>query len=93
MDQPKSPVFSVPSAAADPFTAVALARYRRGMSKQQPKQQHFWNVDLIELVKMWGRDMATFLQTALLFAFLAMPVVIPTLILWYLLSIDFTVGK
>jgi hypothetical protein len=92
-DRPNSPVFSPHSLAADPFTAPALAGYRRGMSKQQPKQQHFWNVDLIELVKMWGRDMSTFLQTALLFAFLAMPVVIPTLILWYLLSIDFKVGK
>ncbi|MBK9573007.1 MAG: hypothetical protein IPO43_09845 [Rhodoferax sp.] len=61
-----------------------------GMSKQQA---HFWNVDLIELVKMWGRDIATFLQTALMFAFLALPVVIPTLILWFLLSIDFKVGR
>ena len=61
-----------------------------GMSKQQ---EHFWNVDLIELVKMWGRDIATFLQTALMFAFLALPVVIPTLILWFLLSIDFKVGR
>ncbi|MDP2369920.1 hypothetical protein [Rhodoferax sp.] len=57
------------------------------------KQQRFWNVDLIEVAKMWGRDMSTFLQTALLFAFLALPVVIPTLILWYLLSIDFKIGK
>lgn len=73
-----------------PFTAPTVAQYRSGMSKQE---QRFWNVDLIELVKMWGRDMSTFLQTALLFAFLAMPVLIPTLILWYLLSIDFTIGK
>ncbi len=62
----------------------------RGMSKQHA---HFWNVDLIELVKMWGRDLATVVQTALMFALLALPVVIPTLILWYLLSIDFKVGR
>ena len=53
------------------------------------QQQHFWEVDLIELVKRWAEDMKTFLLTVLLFLGLSLPVVIPTLILWYLVSIDF----
>ena len=52
------------------------------------KQQHFWNVDLVELFKIWIDDMQTFLLTALTFVGLSLPVVIPTLILWYLSSID-----
>ncbi len=55
------------------------------------KQQRFWDVDLIELFKVWIADMGTFLLTALTFVGLAIPVIIPTLILWYLYSIDFNV--
>jgi len=44
---------------------------------------------LIELVKRWAEDMKTFLLTVLLFLGLSLPVVIPTLILWYLSSINF----
>jgi hypothetical protein len=57
--------------------------------KQQ--QQRFWNVDLIELFRVWIADMGTFLLTALTFVGLAIPVIIPTLILWYLYSIDYNV--
>jgi hypothetical protein len=57
--------------------------YRSGM-----KKQHFWNVDLLELFRMWISDIGTFLLTALLFVGLALPVIIPSLILWYLWSID-----
>lgn len=53
------------------------------------KEDHFWNVDLVELFKVWIEDMGTFLLTALTFAGLALPVVIPTLILWYLFSVGF----
>lgn len=53
------------------------------------QQQRFWEVDLIELVKTWAEDMKTFLLTVLLFLGLSLPVVIPTLILWYLSSINF----
>lgn len=55
------------------------------------KQQRFWDVDLIELFKVWIADMGVFLMTALTFVGLAIPVIIPTLILWYLNSIDFNV--
>jgi len=56
------------------------------------QQQRFWDVDLIELAKIWLDDMRTFLLTALTFVGLALPVLIPTLILWYLVSIDFSMA-
>jgi len=55
------------------------------------KQQRFWDVDLVELVKIWFADIGVFLLTALTFVGLAIPVIIPTLILWYLYTIDFNV--
>ena len=55
------------------------------------KEQRFWDVDLVELFRIWISDTGTFLLTALTFAGLAIPVIIPTLILWYLYSIDFNV--
>ena len=56
------------------------------------KDDSFWNVDLGVLFKIWIDDMGTFLLTALTFVGLALPVIIPTLILWFLLSIDFKVA-
>lgn len=56
------------------------------------KEQRFWEVDLIELFKVWIADMGVFLLTALTFVGLAIPVIIPTLILWYLYSINFKVS-
>ncbi len=55
------------------------------------KEQRFWDVDLIELFRVWIADMGTFLLTALTFVGLAIPVIIPMLVLWYLNSIDFKV--
>lgn len=52
------------------------------------QKQRFWDADLIELVKEWGRDMSTFFYTFLMFVGLSMPVVIPALVLWYLFSIN-----
>lgn len=54
------------------------------------KKQAFWDVDLIELFKMWISDMGTFLMTALVFAAMSLPVTISGLILWYLASINFS---
>jgi hypothetical protein len=51
------------------------------------KKQRFWDVNLIELFKLWFSDISTFLMTALMFVGLSMPVVISALILWYLVSI------
>ena len=51
------------------------------------KKQRFWNVDLIELFRLWISDMGTFLMTALMFVGLSLPVVISALVLWYLASI------
>lgn len=55
------------------------------------KEQRFWDVDLIELFKIWIADLGTFLLTALTFVGLSIPVLIPMLVLWYLYSIDFNV--
>lgn len=51
-------------------------------------KQQFWDVDLVELFKVWIDDMGTFFWTALTFVGLALPVLIPTLILWFLSSIN-----
>ncbi len=53
-------------------------------------EQNFWDVDLIELVRIWIDDIKIFLLTALTFVGLALPVLIPTLILWYLSSINWS---
>ena len=55
------------------------------------KEPRFWDVDLIDLFKVWIADMGIFLLTALTFVGLAIPVIIPTLILWYLFSINYNV--
>ena len=48
------------------------------------RQERFWNIDLIELSKEWFSQMKTFLMTALTFIAIALPVLIPALIMWYL---------
>lgn len=55
-------------------------------------KQQFWDVDLVELFKVWIDDMVTFLWTALTFVGLALPVLIPTLILWFLSSINWSMS-
>ena len=57
------------------------------------KQDRFWNLDLGVLLKTWLDDMGTFLLTALTFVGLALPVIIPTLILWFLASINWSVAR
>ena len=54
------------------------------------KKQSFWNIDLIELFKLWLSDISTFLMTALMFLALSLPVIIAGLILWYLASIGWS---
>ena len=54
------------------------------------KKQRFWNVDLMELFKLWSSDMSTFFMTSLMFVGLSLPVVIPALIMWYLSSINWS---
>lgn len=54
------------------------------------KPQRFWEVDLVLLFKIWIDDMGTFLLTAVAFVGMAIPVIIPTLILWYLYSINWS---
>ena len=53
------------------------------------KKQSFWDVDIRLLLRWWWEDISTFVLTALTFVGLALPVIIPMLILWYLYSIDF----
>lgn len=54
-------------------------------------KEYFWNVDLRVLLRQWWQDVAAFGQALALFLVMSLPVVIPTLILWYLLSIGFSV--
>lgn len=48
------------------------------------RQERFWNVDLLEVGKEWFSQMKTFLMTGLTFIAIALPVLIPAFILWYL---------
>lgn len=56
------------------------------------QEQSFWDVDLVELFRVWIDDLGTFFLTALTFVGLALPVLIPTLILWYLSSINWSMA-
>jgi hypothetical protein len=56
------------------------------------KNQRFWNVDLIELFKLWSSDLSTFFMTLVMFIGLSLPVVIPALIMWYLTSINWNMS-
>ena len=58
--------------------------------RHRMKQQRFWEVDLLLLLKIWIADMGTFLLTAVAFVGMAIPVIIPILILWWLYSINWT---
>lgn len=53
------------------------------MKKQQPER--FWEVDLGALLLLWWNDISTFVKTAVMFCALALPVVIPALIMWLML--------
>jgi len=54
-------------------------------------QQRFWEVDLVELVKSWLADLSVFFLTALTFVGLALPVIIPIVILWWMVSSGITI--
>ena len=56
------------------------------------EKERFWNVDLKPVLIHWWQDISVFLMTLLAFLALSLPVVIPALILWYLMSINFTVA-
>ncbi|HSV50694.1 MAG TPA: hypothetical protein VLJ57_01155 [Burkholderiaceae bacterium] len=54
------------------------------------KQQRFWEVDLrILLLELWN-ELSAFGMTLVVFLLLGLPVIIPTLILWFLSSINFS---
>ena len=46
------------------------------------EEKNFWEVDLLELAKLWLSDLSMFLRTAVLFAALSLPVVLSALVLW-----------
>lgn len=48
------------------------------------RQERFWNVDLIRASKAWVSQLGTFLMTALTFVAMALPVLIPAFIMWYM---------
>jgi hypothetical protein len=45
-------------------------------------EQHFWEVDLVELARDWFSQMSTFVFTAVMFVGLSLPVIIPALVMW-----------
>ena len=62
------------------------------MKQNHNQPQHFWEVDLRILLLQWWEDISMFLLTALTFVVLALPVIIPGLIMWYLLVNNFSFG-
>lgn len=58
----------------------------------KPEQERFWEVDLGVLLLQWWKDIAIFVATALTFVVLALPVIIPALIMWFLMSINFSIN-
>ena len=77
---------------ADSSHPVGIAWRRASGYRSGMKKQGFWNVDLVELFKLWISDISTFLMTLLMFMALSLPVVIPGLILWFLWSFNWRPG-
>ena len=46
------------------------------------EEKNFWDVDLLELAKLWFADLSTFFRTAVMFIALSLPVVFSALVLW-----------
>jgi len=77
----------------NPAGNLRQARYTDPVDRKRAMKdnERFWNADLRVLLLQWWQDIWVFAATALTFVALALPVIIPSLILWYLLSINFTV--
>jgi hypothetical protein len=48
------------------------------------RQERFWEVDLLEVSRLWLSQLWTLLMTALTFFAMALPVLIPAFIMWYM---------
>lgn len=48
------------------------------------RQERFWEVDLLEVSRLWLSQLWTILMTALTFVAMALPVLIPAFIMWYM---------
>src|SRR4051812_3178925 len=61
------------------------ARYTESVDRKRAMKdnERFWNVDLRVLLLQWWQDIWVFAATALTFVALAIPVIIPALILWF----------
>ena len=46
------------------------------------EEKSFWEVDLVELAKLWLADLSMFVRTAAMFIALSLPVVFSALVLW-----------
>lgn len=46
------------------------------------EEKKFWEVDLLELAKLWLADLSMFVRTAVMFVALSLPVVFSALVLW-----------
>jgi hypothetical protein len=62
------------------------------MKQNHNQPQRFWEVDLRILLLQWWEDISMFVLTAFTFVILALPVIIPGLIMWYLLANNFSFG-
>jgi hypothetical protein len=53
-----------------------------GYREAMREEKNFWDVDLLELAKLWFADLSTFFRTAVMFIALSLPVVLSALVLW-----------
>lgn len=53
-----------------------------GYGETMREEQKFWEVDLLELAKLWLADLSMFVRTAVMFIALSLPVVLSALVLW-----------
>lgn len=54
------------------------------MKSEESKVKNVWQTDVRILLRQWGNDLLTFSLTLLLFVILALPVVIPAILMWLL---------
>lgn len=54
------------------------------MKTEKSKVKSVWQTDVRILLRQWGNDLLAFSLTLLLFVILALPVVIPAMLIWLL---------
>ncbi len=67
-----------------PLLVILSGTDLNGYRLHMKRHAHFWEVDLIELSRDWFSQFLTLLMTAVAFVGMALPVLIPAFIMWYL---------